>query len=237
MNFIANDFRFDKNNWQRQTLSIIVCNLCLSHFSIFSKHTNSTCVPTLQENKMTKFSVGVSLSHKDVQPNLRVLSSFWAHMTLIEFNYSSLKECWKNSADHTKTILLNDELIQAPGKIAGGKFHWNQIASQHYVSHYKVIYDSRTKARVQVEGNEQNLLKPGPGNRNFKGLKKSLPTLLKQKVAGTKSREVAQCFEKILELNVAGTKSCGTISRGNLMSRKISKLKVVGTFCRPKSKK
>ena len=68
-------------------------------------------------------------------------------------------------------------------------------------------------------------------------------TLLEQKVAGTKSREVAQCFEKKLELKVAGTKSCGTKSRvelivaqnletksrGNLMSRKIQKLKVAGT--------
>ena len=69
------------------------------------------------------------------------------------------------------------------------------------------------------------------------------PTLLEQKVAGTKSREVAQCFEKKLEQKVAGTKSRGTKSRvelivaqnfktksrGNLMSRKIQKLKVAGT--------
>ena len=41
-------------------------------------------------------------------------------------------------------------------------------------------------------------------------------TLLEQKVAGTKSREVAQCFEKFSELKVAGTKS-----RGNLLSRTI----------------
>ena len=34
-------------------------------------------------------------------------------------------------------------------------------------------------------------------------------TLLEQKVAGTKSREVAQCFEKFSELKVAGTKSRG----------------------------
>ena len=84
------------------------------------------------------------------QPNLRALSTFWAHMTLTEFNYSSLKEWRKNSADHTKTILLHNEVIQAPAKIAGGKFHWNRIASQHYVTHYKVMYDSRTKACVQV---------------------------------------------------------------------------------------
>ena len=38
-------------------------------------------------------------------------------------------------------------------------------------------------------------------------------TLLEQKVAGTKSREDTQCFEKKLELKVAGTKSCGTKSR------------------------
>ena len=86
-----------------------------------------------------------------MQPNLRALYTFRAHMTLTEFNYSSLKEWRKNSADHTKTILLHNEVIQAPAKIAGGKFHWNQIASQHYVSHYKVMYDSRTKACVQVD--------------------------------------------------------------------------------------
>ena len=40
-------------------------------------------------------------------------------------------------------------------------------------------------------------------------------TLLEQKVAGTKSREVAQCFEKFSELKDAGTKSRGTKSRGN----------------------
>ena len=57
----------------------------------------------------------------------------------------------ENSADHTKTIILHKELIQAPAKTAGGKFHWNQIASQHYVSQYKVMYNSRTKACVQVE--------------------------------------------------------------------------------------
>ena len=54
-------------------------------------------------------------------------------------------------------------------------------------------------------------------------------TLLEQKVAGTKSREVAQCFEKKLELKVAGTKSRGSKSHGNLLSRKIQKLKVAGT--------
>ena len=71
-------------------------------------------------------------------------------------------------------------------------------------------------------------------------------TLLEQKVAGAKRREVAQCFENFSELKVAGTKSCGTKScvelivaqnfktksRGNLMSRKIQKLKVAGTKCR-----
>ena len=36
---------------------------------------------------------------------------------------------------------------------------------------------------------------------------------------GTKSREVAQYFEKFSELKVAGTKSRGTESRGILMSR------------------
>ena len=62
--------------------------------------------------------------------------------------------------------------------------------------------------------------------------------LREQKV--TKSRNV---LKKKLELKVAGTKSCGTKSRvelivaqnletksrGNLMSRKIQKLKVAGT--------
>ena len=43
------------------------------------------------------------------------------------------------------------------------------------------------------------------------------PTLLEQKVAGTKSLEVAQYFEKFSELKVAETKSRGTKSRGNLM--------------------
>ena len=62
------------------------------------------------------------------------------------------------------------------------------------------------------------------------------PTLLEQKVAGTKSLEVAQYFEKFSELKVAETKSRGTKSRGNLMSRKISKLKVAGTYCRVKFK-
>ena len=35
----------------------------------------------------------------------------------------------------------------------------------------------------------------------------------KQKVAGIKSREVAQSFEKFSELKVAGTKGCRTKSR------------------------
>ena len=68
-------------------------------------------------------------------------------------------------------------------------------------------------------------------------------TLLEQKFAGTKNCKVAQCFEKKLELKVEGTKSCGTKgrvelvvaqnletkSRGNLISRKIQKLKVAGS--------
>ena len=53
-----------------------------------------------------------------------------------------------------------------------------------------------------------------------------------QKVAETKSREVAQCFENFSELKVAGTKSHGTKSPGNLMSQEIQKLKVAGTNCR-----
>ena len=61
-------------------------------------------------------------------------------------------------------------------------------------------------------------------------------TSLEPKVSGTKSREVAQCFEKFLELKVAGTKSHGTKSRGNLLSLKIEKLKVGGTICRAKFK-
>ena len=47
------------------------------------------------------------------------------------------------------------------------------------------------------------------------GFGKCVNTLLEQKVAETKSREVAQCFENFSELKVAGTK--------------VAELKVAGT--------
>ena len=54
-------------------------------------------------------------------------------------------------------------------------------------------------------------------------------TLLEQKVAWTKSREVAQCFEKKMELIVAGSKSCGTKSRVELIVAQNFKTKFAGT--------
>ena len=59
----------------------------------------------------------------------------------------------------------------------------------------------------------------------------ALHTLLAEKVAATKSREVAQCFGNFLVLNVAGFKSRAKFKNkksGDLIKRKSSKQKVAG---------
>ena len=76
------------------------------------------------------------------------------------------------------------------------------------------LHFAGTKSRGTKSGVElivaQNSKTKSPGNLMSRKIRK-------KKVAGTESREVAQCFEKKLELKVAGTKNCGTKSRVELI--------------------